>query len=193
MTAAAAFWIDRQAASSAAWSRQDHPEIFSDNPSRWETASQLARLRADARGRALERSSGPYDRQVRCRERFQALIVFRCLGPVFIGHSLVKNTVACQHQIIAKLAERKMLTCFTFPPTVSFFGQPSGLAGGIFMAEYRAYLVDRDDHFFDTVHLTCADDAEAIEQALALAMGHGVELWQLDRKVALFPDQNKTP
>jgi hypothetical protein len=26
-----------------------------------------------------------------------------------------------------------------------------------------------------------------------LAIGHGVELWQLDRKVAAFPDQNKTP
>jgi hypothetical protein len=55
------------------------------------------------------------------------------------------------------------------------------------MAElYRVYLVDRDDHFFDTVHLSCADDAEAIEQALALAIGYGVELWQLDRKVAVF-------
>ena len=58
------------------------------------------------------------------------------------------------------------------------------------MAEYRVYLVDRDDHFFDTVHLTCTDDAEAIVQALALAIGHGVELWQLDRKVAVFPDHN---
>ena len=58
-----------------------------------------------------------------------------------------------------------MLTCFTFRPTVSSFRQPSGLAGGTFMAEYRVYLVDRDDHFYDTVHLICADDAEAIEQA----------------------------
>ena len=58
-----------------------------------------------------------------------------------------------------------MLTCFTFRPSVSSSGQPSGLAGGIFMAEYRVYIVDRDGHFFDAVHLTCADDAEAIEQA----------------------------
>ena len=86
-----------------------------------------------------------------------------------------------------------MLACFTFPATVSSFGKPLGLAGGTFMAEYRVYLVDRDDHFFDTVHLTCTDDAEAIEQAKALAICHGVELWQLDRKVAVFPDQNKTP
>src|SRR3954470_9636807 len=35
--------------------------------------------RTTVSGRALERSSGPYDRHVCCRERFQALIVFRCL------------------------------------------------------------------------------------------------------------------
>jgi hypothetical protein len=61
------------------------------------------------------------------------------------------------------------------------------------MAEYRVYLVDRDGHFFEAVPLTCADNAEAIKQAKGLAIGHGVELWQLDRKVAVFPDQNKTP
>jgi hypothetical protein len=61
------------------------------------------------------------------------------------------------------------------------------------MAEYRIYKVDTDGHFYDVVHLTCADDAEAIEQAKGLAIGQGVELWQLDRKVAVFPDQNKTP
>lgn len=61
------------------------------------------------------------------------------------------------------------------------------------MAEYRVYIVDRDGHFFDAVHLICADDAEAIEQARELAIGRGVELWRLDRKVAVFPDLNKTP
>lgn len=61
------------------------------------------------------------------------------------------------------------------------------------MADYRAYLVGKDDTFYDVVHLDCANDAEAIEQAKSLATGHGVELWQLDRKVAVFPDQNKTP
>jgi hypothetical protein len=33
------------------------------------------------------------------------------------------------------------------------------------MTEYRVYLVGTDDHFYDAVHLVCADDAEAIEQA----------------------------
>jgi hypothetical protein len=61
------------------------------------------------------------------------------------------------------------------------------------MAEYRVYLVGTDDHFYDAIPLICADDAEAIEHALSLAVGHSVELWQLDRKVAVFPDQNKTP
>ena len=60
------------------------------------------------------------------------------------------------------------------------------------MAEYRVYLVGMDDHFYDAITLICANDAEAIEQARRLAVGHGVELWQLDRKVAVFPDENKT-
>jgi len=61
------------------------------------------------------------------------------------------------------------------------------------MAEYRVYLVDANDQFFDVLRLICANDAEAIQQAQKLAVGHGVELWELDRKVAAFLDQNKTP
>jgi len=64
---------------------------------------------------------------------------------------------------------------------------------GNFVAEYRVYLVDRDGHFYDAVPLSCPNDAEAIERAKGLAVGCGVELWQLDRKVAVFPDQNRTP
>jgi hypothetical protein len=40
-------------------------------------------------------------------------------------------------------------------------------------------------------HWVCADDAEAIEHAQRLAVGHDVELWQLDRKVAVFEDKDK--
>jgi len=105
---------------------------------------------------------------------------------------ILEDTVASQHQITAKRAERKMLTCFTFRPTASFW-PTSGTGGWICMAEYRVYFVDADEHFYDAVRLICADEAEAIERAKALAIGHGVELWQLDRKVAVFPDQNKTP
>jgi len=52
------------------------------------------------------------------------------------------------------------------------------------MAEYRAYLVDSDGHFYDVVPLICVDDVEAMEKAKLLAVGYDVELWQLDRKIA---------
>ena len=55
------------------------------------------------------------------------------------------------------------------------------------MADYRAYLVDEDGHFSEAVPLICADDTEAIEKARPLAVNKDVELWQLDRKVAVFP------
>jgi hypothetical protein len=55
------------------------------------------------------------------------------------------------------------------------------------MADYRAYLVDEDGHFSEAVPLICADDTEAIEKARPLAVNKDVELWQLDRKVAVLP------
>ena len=54
------------------------------------------------------------------------------------------------------------------------------------MADYRAYLLGSDGHFFDVVPLVCETDTEAIEKAKQLVDGHDVELWQLDRKVAEF-------
>ena len=62
------------------------------------------------------------------------------------------------------------------------------------MADYRAYLVDRDGHIWKAVPLVCWDDAEAIRKARPLAVNQGVELWQLARKVAVFPPpaQNET-
>ncbi|HEX2652148.1 MAG TPA: hypothetical protein VHN11_00660 [Xanthobacteraceae bacterium] len=61
------------------------------------------------------------------------------------------------------------------------------------MADYRIYFVGEAGHFCDVMPLACANDAEAVEQAKRVAAGRAVELWQLDRKVAVFPDQNKTP
>ena len=52
------------------------------------------------------------------------------------------------------------------------------------MAEYRAYLIGSDGHFFDAVPLVCADDAETIEKVKQLVNGHDVEVWQSDRMVA---------
>jgi hypothetical protein len=53
---------------------------------------------------------------------------------------------------------------------------PSG-SGNFGVAEYRVFTVGRDGHFNSVEPLTCADDAEAIEQAKRLVDGHDVELW----------------
>jgi hypothetical protein len=57
------------------------------------------------------------------------------------------------------------------------------------MADYRAYLVDSDGHFYEAVALVCADDAEAIQKAKQLVDNREVELWQLDRKIATFKSE----
>jgi hypothetical protein len=59
------------------------------------------------------------------------------------------------------------------------------------MAQYRAYLIGDDGHFYDAVPLVCDDDAEAIVMAERLAIDHDVELWQLDRKIATFSRKPK--
>ena len=59
------------------------------------------------------------------------------------------------------------------------------------MAEYRVYLIDSDDRFYDVVPLICADDHEAMEKAKQLADGHDVELWQRDRRIARFDSKSK--
>jgi hypothetical protein len=60
------------------------------------------------------------------------------------------------------------------------------------MTDYRVYIVGAGEgHFCDVVPLVCADDEEAIRLAQTLAIDRDVELWQLDRKVASIPAQNK--
>jgi hypothetical protein len=59
------------------------------------------------------------------------------------------------------------------------------------MSEYRVYIVGSDGHFFKSVELECADDAEAVKQAEQLVDGHNVELWQRARKVATFEHKPK--
>lgn len=59
------------------------------------------------------------------------------------------------------------------------------------MPEYRAYIIGPDGHFQDSVHLLCPDDEAAKEQARQLIDGHDVELWQRDRKVAIFNREPK--
>jgi hypothetical protein len=48
------------------------------------------------------------------------------------------------------------------------------------MAEYRVFPVGLDGHFVGSRALTCANDAQAIEQAMQLVDGLDVELWSGD-------------
>ena len=67
----------------------------------------------------------------------------------------------------------------------------TALPVGTLLAEYRAYLIGDDGHFYDVFPLTCADDAEAIEMAKKLVIDRDVELWQLDRKIGTFSLKQK--
>jgi hypothetical protein len=60
------------------------------------------------------------------------------------------------------------------------------------MDDYRAYIIGRDGHFQNSVSLDCGDDDEAKDQAKQLVDGHDVELWQRDRKIAMFERQPKS-
>jgi len=54
------------------------------------------------------------------------------------------------------------------------------------MADYRVYVIGLDGHFYRSVLLDCIDDAEAVKQAKNQLDGHDIELWQVDRKVAML-------
>ena len=53
------------------------------------------------------------------------------------------------------------------------------------MPDYRACLIGPDGRIQSRVKLSCIDD-DALEHAMQLVDGHDVELWQLDRKIAMF-------
>jgi hypothetical protein len=54
------------------------------------------------------------------------------------------------------------------------------------MVHYRAYLLDHDRHVISVAHLQCADEQEARERAQQLVDANDIELWQLDRRIAVF-------
>ena len=55
------------------------------------------------------------------------------------------------------------------------------------MSEYRAYITGQDGHFIRAVQFEYPDDISAAAAAQQLLEDdHGVELWQLDHKVAQF-------
>jgi hypothetical protein len=54
------------------------------------------------------------------------------------------------------------------------------------MAHHRAYLLDHDRHVISVANLQCADEQEARERAQQLVDVNDIELWQLDRRIAVF-------
>jgi hypothetical protein len=67
------------------------------------------------------------------------------------------------------------------------FGSTPAFHGSIILPEYRVYLVGDDGHFQSSIPLSnCPDDDAAIAAVKQLIDGHDVELWQLDRKIAVL-------
>jgi hypothetical protein len=54
------------------------------------------------------------------------------------------------------------------------------------MQGYYAYFLDPDGHIQLRVDLPCEDDEAAKEKVTQLVDGHDVELWNGNRKVAIF-------
>ena len=58
--------------------------------------------------------------------------------------------------------------------------------GAVGMLHYRAYLLDERRHVISAANLYCADEEAAKERAQQLVDTNDVELWQLDRRIAIF-------
>jgi len=54
------------------------------------------------------------------------------------------------------------------------------------MLEFRAYILGSDGHIERRVDLVCADEEAAKERARELAQASDVELWQRDKRIAVF-------
>lgn len=54
------------------------------------------------------------------------------------------------------------------------------------MEQYTAYMVTRDGHLVGFVEFLCSDEGTATERVRKLATEHAVELWQNDRKIAVY-------
>jgi hypothetical protein len=59
--------------------------------------------------------------------------------------------------------------------------------------EYRIYTVDYNGHRVGAKDIECADDQEAVQQALRTITSYDVEVWQRGRFVALLPRYEKAP
>jgi hypothetical protein len=54
------------------------------------------------------------------------------------------------------------------------------------MPDYRAYEIAQDGHIAGRIDLVCTDDEDAKRQARQLVGEFSIDLWQQDRRIALF-------
>lgn len=59
------------------------------------------------------------------------------------------------------------------------------------MTDYRAYIIGRDGHFKTFKIIVAADDEQAVDAARQFVDGCAVEVWELDRKVAVLPAEDR--
>jgi predicted RNA-binding Zn-ribbon protein involved in translation (DUF1610 family) len=60
------------------------------------------------------------------------------------------------------------------------------------MRPYRAFVVNEDGHFQKAVVLNCANDAAAVLEAKKLVDGEYIELWEMERRVAILKNSNNS-
>ena len=60
------------------------------------------------------------------------------------------------------------------------------------MSDYRAYIVDTDGHFKSSEIIVAESDEQVLKIAEQFVDGHDVELWQLDRKIAVLRPKNSS-
>jgi hypothetical protein len=59
------------------------------------------------------------------------------------------------------------------------------------MLHYRAYLLDENCHIISAANLYCADEQAAKESIQELVDTNDMELWRLDRRIAIFKSHTR--
>ncbi|MDB5616208.1 hypothetical protein [Tardiphaga sp.] len=60
------------------------------------------------------------------------------------------------------------------------------------MTDYRAFIVGIDGHFKSSETIVAENDEQALKIAEKLVEKHAVEVWHLDRKIAVLPVKDST-
>jgi hypothetical protein len=96
-----------------------------------------------------------------------------------------KDSVSTQNEIAAgaEFAKVRLRAALDRMATDERGGSSYGEAD---VTDYRAYIVGHDGHFKTFEVVKADDDKSAVEAARKYVDGHDVEVWDLDRKVAVL-------